>query len=208
MLKVECTKCNEWVHLPFDTDVKETRCPSCAETIPVTDIYVSSGSFLIARDILAKNIFKYRRLLLEAESEVSDIRRKGGAGKPCEISSKTISAFISNLKELLDGCRNSSRFELKDVIVKYALADNSQTHQAGIVNISLSGVCIDVRGRADMGKLWKEIVIHFREPGTAGHFQLNGKVMWINGALIGVKFEKVEHQDQKMLKDYILEKTS
>ncbi len=208
MLKVECAKCNEWVHLPFQTEVKETRCPSCSEMIQVKDIYVSSGSFLIARDILSKNIFKYKRLLIEAENEVSEIRKKAGAGKPYEISSRTLSSFVSNLKELLDGCRNNARYELKDAGVKYAVSGVSNLSQAIVVNISLSGICIDAGRRADMGKLWKELTVHFREPGAVGHFQVNGKVMWINGSLIGVKFDKTDHQDQKMLKDYIIEKTT
>ena len=55
MLKTECPKCKGWIVLPFQTGTEEITCSECSEPIPVKDVHVSAGPFMIYREALTGN---------------------------------------------------------------------------------------------------------------------------------------------------------
>ncbi|MBI5587015.1 MAG: hypothetical protein HY889_01460 [Deltaproteobacteria bacterium] len=67
MFKIECASCNSWFHLPFNSEGDEVECPNCSKKTPAKDVYVAAGPYMIFREVLIKNMPKYRRLILEAE---------------------------------------------------------------------------------------------------------------------------------------------
>ncbi|MBI1912404.1 MAG: PilZ domain-containing protein [Deltaproteobacteria bacterium] len=203
MLKTECPNCSSWVHLPFHGNVEETTCPDCGSQIPVKDVYVSAGPFLIFRDILLKNMYKYKRLILEAEKEIEDLKKRGDGIRTYDVSVNTMTNFLGNLKEMLDGCRNSTRHPLGERSVLYTI--NKQEYQGRLVNLSVTGACIDCGKISTLAKLWNDIELHFEGDGTEG-FSIQGKTMWIgNGNLMGVKFVKNEDSTARQIESLILQ---
>lgn len=203
MLKMECSNCNEWIHLPFHSQCSEVVCSGCSALIPVKEVFVAAGPFLISRDVLHKNIYKYKRLVLEAEKEANEIQKKGNGQRSHDLSARSINMFISNLKELLGGCRDTIRHRLEDDKVEYTITRHS--YKGHVVNISLSGICIDSEKAARIDKLWSEIVIHLKT--SADTSSLPGKIVWLGSNMMGIKFLKNDGQTRKVIEDYIIEKS-
>lgn len=202
MLKMECPDCQEWIHLPFKTRAAEMVCPGCSGIVPVKDVYIAAGPFLIARDVLFKSVPRYKRLIVEAEKEVAGILRN--TEKTDHISIKSMKMFINNLKELLNGCRDDARHALDDAGVEYSI--NQHTFQGNIVNISLTGACIDGKS-VPLDRLWKEITIHLRR-NEGGPLALKGRVVWIgDGNKMGVRFMANDEKTHDVVEDYIREKS-
>ena len=201
MLKMECPGCQEWIHLPFKTRAAEMVCPGCSGVIPVKDLYVAAGPFLIARDVLFKSVPRYRRLILEAEKEAAGLKN---SEKVDNISLRSMKMFINNLKELLDGCRDEVRHTLNDNGVEYSI--NRLIFQGNIVNLSVSGVCIDGKN-VSLDRLWKEITVHLkRDEGET--CAIRGRVVWIgDGNKMGVKFLTDDEKTRDAIEDYIREKS-
>lgn len=200
MLKMECSKCNEWIHLPFHSQASEVLCPGCTEVIPVKDVYVAAGPFTISRDVLFKNIYKYKRLVLEAEREEAEIKGKGNGLKTHEISARSIRMFILNLKELLDGCRDNVRHHIEDD-VEYTI--NGASSVGTVVNISLTGICVEGKV-VELDRLWKDIVVHLRKDVDSDPAQLHGKIVWVNNSgHMGIKFTNGDKKTHKMIEEYI-----
>lgn len=186
MLKVECEKCKQWVSLPVYADLGKVECPTCVEAIPVKDVYVSAGQFLICRDILRKSIHKYKRLVEEAEQEVAELEKNGGL-RAHSITAGSINGFIKKLKEMLDGCRGQMRHRLGDEYADYTLG--RKKCKAKIVNISSSGVCLECREVLGLETLWNDISITFKPRKSLSTLVARGKVMWIGKkGRMGVKF--------------------
>ncbi|MBI5345384.1 MAG: PilZ domain-containing protein [Deltaproteobacteria bacterium] len=205
MLKTECAKCREWVHLPFTSVVTETVCPSCNEMIPVKEVYVSAGPFMILRDVLSKNMFKYKRLVLEAEMEVRELGKYGNS-RGYDISAQSIGMFVSNIKEMLDGCRDNLRHRLEEDHMEYIV--DGRAHKGNIVNISVSGICMDAGKNAGINKLGGEIVLRLKANESSGEFNLSGSVVRIGAENhIGVKFTNMDEDSRKKIEDFILVKS-
>lgn len=201
MLKMECPGCQEWIHLPFKTRAAEMVCPGCSGLIPVKDLYVAAGPFLIARDVLFKSVPRYRRLILEAEKEAAGLRN---SEKVDNISLRSMKMFINNLKELLDGCRDEARHALNDNGVEYSI--NRLIFQGNIVNISVSGTCIDGKNMS-LDRLWQEITVHLKRA-EAETCSIRGRVVWIgDGNKMGVKFLTDDEKTRDAIEDYIREKS-
>jgi len=201
MLKMECPDCQEWIHLPFKTREAEMVCPGCSGIIPIKDLYVAAGPFLIAREVLFKSVPRYRRLILEAEKEVAGILK---AEKADNISLRSMKMFINNLKELLDGCRDEARHVLEDNGVEYSI--NQSAFQGNIVNISVSGACIDGKS-VPLDRLWKEITVHLKRA-DARPFAIKGRVVWIgDGNKMGVKFMTDDEKTRSAVEAYIRKKS-
>lgn len=200
MLKVECPSCKQWVQSPYLRELDKMECPSCKAEIPLNDIYISAGPFAIYRDVLLKNIFKYSKLLSEAERELEDIK-KAGKGKPYSISADTLQVFIGHLKEMLEGCRAGFRVS-DDSMVSVASGKNSA--EGKIVNLSSTGACIDM-GAAGLPAKGSEVDISFRGGALPGSgFKVSAEVVWAGkGGQIGVKFIWVDPSTKKTLLDFI-----
>lgn len=203
MLKIECVNCNSWFHLAFNTEAQVVDCPHCREKTPTKDVYVSAGPYMIFRDVLIKNMPKYRRLILEAEKEILDLQKKS-ALKTYNISAKSVDAFIASLREMLDGCRDSVRYRLPETVVEYTVDGN--TFEGDLVNISTTGLCINGRKVAPVTRLWGAIEV------ALGHkearFAAAGKIVWIGKeGLMGIKFTNLSPESSALLKLLIIEKS-
>lgn len=205
MLKTECPRCNEWVDLPFQTGDSEVVCTRCDRPIAVKNVHVSAGPFMIYRDALTGNLLKYKRLLAEAEKEIEDLRKKDSTAGCYAVSIKSLSLFIRNLKELLDGCRLEPRHPLKDAIeAEYSI--ENRAYKGKIANISLTGACLDTMRHSELTRLWSDISV--RLACEKGEVLIAGKIMWIGkSTLIGVKFTFVDEETREFLKAFITDKS-
>lgn len=177
----------------------ETQCPACTSRIIVKDIYISAGPFSIYRDVLLKNMFKYKRLLEEAEKELEELKQGCGL-KPYDISAESIRAFATNLKEMLDGCRNSFRVSANDTYVECLF--NHSRCRGRIMNISTTGTCVDTGYSDPLHRKGDGVILDFG--GHAPGFRVHGEVAWLgSGTQIGVRFLKMDASLKKTLLDYI-----
>lgn len=205
MLKTECPKCKGWVTLPFQTGTDEIKCSNCSEPIPVKDVHVSAGPFMIYREALTGNLTKYKRLLAEAEAEINDLKKKDAATGAYGVSIKSLGLFITNLKELLEGCRFDPRHPLNQSIeLDFVL--NGRACKGALVNLSVTGACIDTKDSAEQARLRCEISVRLADKDK--EFLIPGKIMWVGSAgLVGVKFTSVDDEAQEFLKAFIIDKS-
>lgn len=201
MLRHQCPACKEWIHSPFLVDYKEMQCPSCSATVQVSDLYISAGPFSIHRDVLKKNMFKYKRLLMEAEKELEDVKGAVGMLKADAISTKSIAMFINNLKEMLSGCRESTRFSAEGLNIRFIGAKGSV--DASLINISTTGICIDIGESAPEYKKDDEVAV---ELGGAGRGRLPGHVVWAGKGPVGIRFDEMNDETRKGLFEFLRDK--
>jgi hypothetical protein len=198
MLMVECPDCKEWIPSPFLLEIKETQCPNCEGLVPVKEVYISAGAYSINRDALLKSIFKYKRLIAEAGKNLEELQKnKRGA-----YEVKRVVKFIENLKELLDGCRDSPRAPGGRVMVECTFKDAACNSE--LVNISSTGACVDVGEVSFLPQKGDKVGLRFwgKDP-----FRVEGSVIWIGKEnRIGTKFLNIDKLTIKHLHDYILEK--
>lgn len=197
MLKLECQSCGQWVHSPFLAELEETQCPNCAASIKVKDICISAGTFSMYRDVLLKHMFKYQRLLSEAEREIDDIK-KDTKGKASTASIESVKMFVTNLREMLEGCRDSFRVNIKDISSEVSLGDEKVSGH--LVNISTTGVCIDAGQVKPAMKKGDHVEITIGEDWRG----LNGKVVWVGkGNQMGIRFLKMDSETKNRLLEFI-----
>lgn len=160
---------------------------------------------MIYRDVLTGSMIKYKRLLAEAEIEIEELRKKDALSGSYGVSIKSLGLFINNLKELLDGCRFDPRHPLAGTAETEYILDG-RAYKGSLVNISVTGVCLDTRKNSERTRLWSEIAV--RLSGTGKEFLIPGKIMWIGKtSLIGVKFTSVDDETREFLKAFIIEKS-
>lgn len=205
MVKIECSKCAVWIHLPFHGREDLVECPHCAKTTPVRDIFVSGGQFILHRDILVRNMQKYRRLVSEAEKEMAGLQKKGASSRAYDISARSLSLFVSDLKEMLDGCRDVVRHSMNGV--KALITIDGRRYYGNILNLSVSGICLGAGRTASIDRLWSDAKVLLKGEKT-GPFTVGGKIMWIGkGGQMGIRFSNVDEPTMGLIKGYILEKT-
>ena len=201
MLRHQCPECKEWIHSPFLVDYKEMQCPSCSATVEVSDLYISAGPFSIHRDVLRKNMFKYTRLLMEAEKELTDVKDAVGKFKADAISTKSIAMFIENLKEMLSGCRDSTRFSAQGLSIRFIGPKGSV--EAKLINISTTGTCVDIGESAAGYRKGDEVAV---ELGGAGRGRLPGKVVWAGKGPVGIRFNEMDEATRQGLFEFLRDK--
>jgi PilZ domain-containing protein len=204
MLKIECPDCSEWVSLPFDIEIKETTCPKCAKAIPVRDVYVSAGPYTIHRDVLIKNMHRYKKLLTEAEKEFEAFEGVSAGRKNVDITAKSVTMFINHLKEMLSGCRGSTRHTLEgDITAKISI--NNMTFQGRVLNMSVSGLCLDASASPALD-LTDELGITLSCAGK--ELAVSGRVAWSNKqGVLGVKFTNLTAKAREAIEACITEKS-
>jgi len=204
MLKIECPGCSEWVSLPFDIEIRETTCPKCARTIPVKDVYVSAGPYTIHRDVLIKNMHRYKKLLSEAEREFEAVEGADRARKDGDITAKSVTMFINHLKEMLSGCRGSTRHTF-DKEVEARITINDRTFQARVINMSVSGLCLDASASPALD-LTDEMDMVLSCGGK--ELAVSGRVAWSNKQnVLGVKFTNLTAGAREAIEACITEKS-
>jgi hypothetical protein len=173
--------------------------------MPVKDVHVSAGPFMIYRDILTSSMIKYKRLLAEAEAEIESLRKNDALTGTYGVSIKSMGLFINNLKELLDGCRFDPRHPLTEAIETEYLLDN-RAFKGRLVNISVTGICLDTMRNSERTRLWGEVVVRLSHKDN--EFLIPGKIMWVGKtSLIGVKFNSIDEKTREFLKAFITEKS-
>lgn len=201
MIKTECVACSQSIVLPFFSSA-ELICPNCGKEIPANDVFVSAGPYTIHRDVLIKNIYKYKRLIHEAEKEVDELQKKGQGERKYDVSLETIGMLVENLKEMLDGCRENLRHRLGNATADLIM--DGQTHHTKVANLSLTGICLEAGWLCASAKLWKEVEVRL-DAGTGLGSMFGGKVMWIGGGnLLGIQFLETDSHAREFLKNYIM----
>lgn len=205
VLKTECPKCKGWVSLPFQTGTETVVCSNCSEPAPIKDVHVSAGPFMMYREAITGNLTKYMKLLAEAEVELAGLREKDALTGAYGISIKSLGLFITSLKELLDGCRNDPRHPLNHALeVEFLI--NGRASRGSLVNLSVTGACIDAKDAPAKAALKSEISVKLS--GKDREFLIPGKVMWTDDAgLIGVMFTSDDAEAREFLKSLIIEKS-
>ncbi|MFQ5735497.1 MAG: PilZ domain-containing protein [Thermodesulfobacteriota bacterium] len=198
MLRIECPNCKEWIHSPFLVDYKVMQCPTCEAEVPVGELYISAGPFSIHRDVLRKNMFKYKRLLMEAEKELNEVKGAVGNLKADPISTKSIGLFIDNLKEMLSGCRESTRFNPDGLSIRFVGKGGSV--EARLVNISTTGICVDIGEHAAEYKKAEEVAVELQ---GAGRGRLPGRVVWAGAGPIGIRFHDMDEEVRQKLFEFL-----
>jgi len=199
MLRHQCPVCKEWIHSPFLIDYKQMQCPSCQADVELSDLYISAGPFSIHRDVLRKNMFKYTRLLTEAEKELSELKDAVGELKADPISTKSIALFIQNLKEMLSGCRDSTRFSAEGLNVRFIGRDGGAV-DGRLINISTTGICVDIGSDASRCAKGDEVAV---ELDGAGKGRLPGMVIWKGKGPVGVRFNEMDEETKQGLFEFL-----
>ena len=109
--------------------------------MPVMDVFVTGGPYIMHREILVAKMQKYRRLVLEAEKEILHLEKEGESKKGYDISARSLKMFITDFKEMLDGCRDIARHNVAGVRAGFII--NGKKHYGSILNLSVSGICIE-----------------------------------------------------------------
>lgn len=160
---------------------------------------------MIYRDVLTGSLIKYKRLLAEAEVEIGELRKKDALTGSYGVSIKSLGLFINSLKELLDGCRFDPRHPLTQATETEYMLDG-RAYKGALVNISITGVCLDTKKNSELTRLWNEITVRLSDKGK--EFLIPGKIMWIGkSSLIGVKFTSIDDETREFLKAFIIEKS-
>ncbi len=204
MLKTECPQCNAWLHSPMLAEVETLQCPTCGTSVDVKDVYVSAGAYSIHRDVLLKNLFKYQRLLSEAGKELGDLLEDDkSVGAVDKISVNTLKSFMTDLQEMLEGCRNGFRVGAVDKRLNLALAGgNTEAH---LVNISSSGVCVDIGELPSGAYKGAPVGVEFSDEPYS--FSAKGEIVWVSGrGQIGIRFIGLDEGTREHLRSYIQEK--
>lgn len=205
MVKIECSNCNSWIQLLFNSRQSTIICPQCSALTRVNDVYVSGGPFLLYRDVLVKNMHKYRRLVSEAEKDILALQKKASASRAYEISARSLSRFVSDLKEMMDGCRDTVRYRLYGVKTQYVI--DKKKYNGNILNISVSGICLEAGKGASVNRLWNDASVLFKGKKT-GPFAVAGKVVWLcKDGRMGINFANVYDTAASLIREYIMEKT-
>lgn len=173
--------------------------------MPVKDVHVSAGPFMMYREAITGNLTKYRKLLGEAEAELAGLREKDALTGAYGISIKSLGLFITSLKELLDGCRNDPRHPLNHPIeVEFLI--NGRASKGSLVNLSVTGACIDANSAPAKTEIKGDISVRLSD--KSKEFLIPGRVMWTNDAgLIGVMFTSADQETCEFLKSLIIKKS-
>ena len=199
---MKCLVCKEWIHSPLLLGKKEVFCPHCGKPVPVHDIYISAGPYSIFRDVLQENLLRYRRLLTEAEKEIEKLSARTKTSMPDDISRKSMRKFINHLKELLDGCRDHLRAPTGNAVVECTFG--GVCYEGTLVNISISGVCVDLGKSVELPKKGINGTLRFMDGKNRDYLVLRGPVAWSNAVgHVGVRFPEIDEKSRELLEEYI-----
>lgn len=207
MLKTNCPDCKCTVTSPFLSESKEMLCPDCNKIFPVKDVLISAGPYSIYREVLLKNIQRYLRLLKEARIEISELEGADENSLAHMESAKTIKLFVKRLKELLDGCRDKLRVPGGSATVELSL--NGETCKGKLVNISSTGVCIDLQVRSNVVSQGQSLSLRIIDVSLQEPLELQGEVIWntVKGRM-GLRLIDIDKPLKDSLWQFITEKGS
>ncbi|MBI3756302.1 MAG: hypothetical protein HY265_09095, partial [Deltaproteobacteria bacterium] len=135
---MECPRCKEVIYSNLLAELKVVFCKNCKINVPVQDVYITAKGYTILKDGLISRIYRYEKLLIEAEKEMEATTRSSYLSKE---SIESMGKFIAALRELLDGARNNFRVHIPHRIVNYKF-DNI-VGEGRLVDLSIVGACIE-----------------------------------------------------------------
>ena len=196
MLKAECPECKQWLHSNMLQEKKEVVCPTCNVKVDVDELYISAGPYSISRKVLKKHFFKYKRLLDEAFKELDELKSESSDSKPFKITEDNVSAFIDNLKEMLEGCREGYRAFPDNLKVDFICG--GQRYESELGNVSVSGTCVQLSPGVQVPDKGADVGLEIKSSGY--DLKLHGKVVWVrDGGSLGIRFEKLEEDIEASL---------
>jgi hypothetical protein len=210
MLKMECPKCKGWIHSKILRESNDVFCENCNEDVKVDNVYVSASGYTILKDILNDRVYRYEKLLKEAEKELEVIAEK--TSHKGDESVKSINNLVVALKELLEGARNTSRVQLPNVSAEYEFENHKKRGE--IIDLSVTGSCIEIDERGQLPQVKREINLKFSLPDSNKKLSIKGKVVWIKRGVrdrgsktaIGIKFEELSDEVRTLIWDFITTK--
>ncbi|MBE9527757.1 MAG: PilZ domain-containing protein [Proteobacteria bacterium] len=200
MLKVECPKCKQWLHSNLLLEKKETTCPTCNVKVDVDELYISAGPYSISRDVLRKHFFKYKRLLTEAFKELEELKSESADSKAYKVTEDNVATFISNLKEMLEGCREGYRVFPENQPVEVTIGDKRYESQLG--NVSITGICIKLEEGVPVPVKGDKVGVDIKSNGF--DIALDGTVVWVRDTnVLGLRFEDFDKVIEAALVGFI-----
>lgn len=200
MLKMKCPNCDKEIVSALLSDVEKIPCGHCKEVVPVENIMVFAEGFTFHRNDLIKRLFRYKTLLDEIANERELLEKSPTASKE---SKNSLDRLLKALAEVMASGRNNLRIDFKETIrLRYRF--NSHDETGMLTNLSMSGVCIDIGGKASSPKKKISVVIEFCLPGVEHAFSLTGRTSWVKkGKSFGVEFNQLEDKDKDILWGFI-----
>lgn len=200
MLKMKCPKCDEMIVSALLSDMDQVPCEHCNAIVPVANVMVFAEGFTFHRNDLIKRMFRYKTLLAEIrkERELLDSNPDASAeGK------RSLERFAQALAEVMAGARNNLRIDFtQSVPLRYYAGDQPQAGM--LVNLSMSGACVDIDRKSSSPKKNAALVLEFTLPGSKQIFKLSGIVSWVKkGCSIGVQFANLPETTSDLLWDFI-----
>jgi len=200
MLKMKCPNCEEMIVSALLADMNEVSCKHCQSLVPVDNVMVFAEGFTFHRNDLLKRLFRYKGLLDEIGKERALLEKNPQAS---DESKKSLDRFAQALAEVMAGARKNLRIDFADSVPARYRA-NSRAESGRLVNISMSGACVEVVPKAACPRKATALTIEFSLPGIDFEFSLSGNVSWAKkGQTFGVEFNELQPQAFDRLWDYI-----
>lgn len=209
MLKMECPQCKAIIKSNLLTEVKTVVCKKCKTDIPVQQVYVTAMGYTMLWEDLVARVYKYEKLLVEAEKEMEAMVR---SGRMSQQSINSMDKFIRALRDLLHGARNNFRVCLSDTPVQYAPDMSASTvHEGKLVDLSVVGACIEPKSSKNLPGVKEFIALKFSLPTVEDPFSIKGKVKWVKHGVknrnfhtgIGVQFENLQESTRSQLWNFL-----
>mgnify|MGYP001573236888 FL=1 len=139
---------------------------------------------------------------MEAEKEIEKLSARTKTSMPDDISRKSMRKFINHLKELLDGCRDHLRAPTGNAVVECTFG--GVCYEGTLVNISISGVCVDFGKSVELPKKGVNGTLRFIDGKHRDYLVLRGPVAWSNAVgHVGVRFPEIDEKSRELLEEYI-----
>ncbi|SHJ93213.1 PilZ domain-containing protein [Malonomonas rubra DSM 5091] len=200
MLKMKCPKCEEMIVSALLSDIEKIPCEHCKEVVPVTNVMVFAEGFTFHRNDLIKRMFRYKTLLMEIRKEREMLDKNPEASAE---GKRSLERFAQALAEVMAGARNNLRIDFSSPVpVKFRAGQQSGEGQ--LINLSMSGACLEIKRQLISPKKKMPIQIGFTLPGTERQFTLKGFVSWVKkGSSLGVEFAELPADVQEQLWTFI-----
>ena len=212
MLQMNCPNCRENIKSQFLADVSVIECGQCQETVPVTDIQITTKYLTINREDFLGQSFRFQKLLSDVEKDRALMANEKLVP---EKSREGLEQFHSSLQELLAGSRDNFRLEIpRDLYVEVKF--HNMINRGKLLNLSREGGSIEFLIFDTAPQKFSELDIEFFLPRLSGSLYTRAKVIWSSEhiredkskrATIGVTFMALDENIRSLIWSYIIENT-
>jgi predicted Zn finger-like uncharacterized protein len=203
MLEMKCSECNGVISSALLADLEEVNCNHCQALVPIKDLTVSANGFTYYCADLKKRLPHYKSLLKNFTAELKYLEKDPDASSKRKHSlDKTVQA----LKTGMATTRNNCRIHFADEqLMKYR--SDSQIEIGKLVNISMTGACIELMPSSTAPRKNSQMTIMFSLPDKEHVFSLNGVIRWCYDGSFGISFDAVKPEEGTLLWEYIATST-